>query len=75
MARAVEDGRPVQVWASREDDILANACARAERPLLRVEDGFLRSRGLGARLVPPLSLVQDDLGIYYDPARKAGWNA
>jgi capsular polysaccharide export protein len=68
MARAVEDGRPVQVWASREDDLLANACARAERPLLRVEDGFLRSRGLGARLVPPLSLVQDDLGIYYDPA-------
>jgi capsular polysaccharide export protein len=64
---AVEDGRPVQVWASREDDLLANACARAERPLLRVEDGFIRSHGLGARLIPPLSLVQDDLGIYYDP--------
>jgi capsular polysaccharide export protein len=36
---------------------------------LRVEDGFLRSRGLGAELIPPLSLVCDDLGIYYDPAR------
>lgn len=35
---------------------------------LRVEDGLLRSRGLGAELVPPLSLVLDDLGIYYDPA-------
>ncbi|MGH1329819.1 MAG: capsular polysaccharide biosynthesis protein [Paracoccaceae bacterium] len=34
---------------------------------LRIEDGFLRSRGLGASLVPPLSLVCDDLGIYYDP--------
>nr|WP_283254928.1 capsular polysaccharide biosynthesis protein [Marivita sp. GX14005] len=34
-----------------------------------VEDGFLRSRGLGADLVPPLSLVLDDLGIYYDPSR------
>jgi capsular polysaccharide export protein len=74
-ARAVEDGRPVQVWASREDDLLANACARAERPFTRVEDGFLRSRGLGARLIPPLSLVQDDLGISYDPARPAGSNA
>ncbi|MFU8824886.1 capsular polysaccharide biosynthesis protein [Yoonia sp.] len=31
-----------------------------------VEDGFLRSRGLGADLVAPLSLVLDDLGIYYD---------
>ncbi len=36
---------------------------------MRVEDGFLRSRGLGAELVPPLSLVLDDLGIYYDPTR------
>ncbi len=34
---------------------------------VRVEDGFLRSRGLGAELVPPLSLALDDLGIYYDP--------
>ncbi len=34
-----------------------------------VEDGFLRSRGLGAALTPPLSLVLDDLGIYYDPSR------
>lgn len=34
---------------------------------VRVEDGFLRSRGLGATLVPALSLALDDLGIYYDP--------
>ncbi|MGB1236045.1 MAG: capsular polysaccharide biosynthesis protein [Planktomarina sp.] len=32
----------------------------------RVEDGFLRSRGLGANLVPPMSLVLDDIGIYFD---------
>ena len=32
----------------------------------RVEDGFLRSRGLGAQLVPPLSLVLDHSGIYFD---------
>ncbi|MFD1509092.1 capsular polysaccharide biosynthesis protein [Lacimonas salitolerans] len=37
----------------------------------RIEDGFLRSRGLGAQLVPPLSLVCDDLGIYYDPTRES----
>lgn len=34
-----------------------------------VEDGFLRSRGLGADLVAPLSLVLDDVGIYYDATR------
>lgn len=48
------------VWAARAD----------EAPqALRVEDGFLRSRGLGAALVPPLSLVADSRGIYYDPGR------
>ncbi|WP_439521208.1 capsular polysaccharide biosynthesis protein [Marivita sp.] len=34
-----------------------------------VEDGFIRSQGLGAELVPPLSLVLDDLGVYFDPTR------
>ncbi|KAJ55299.1 capsular biosynthesis protein [Actibacterium mucosum KCTC 23349] len=42
-----------------------------EAHVTRVEDGFLRSRGLGAALVPPLSLVLDDLGIYYDPSRRS----
>ncbi len=40
-------------------------------PVLRVEDGFVRSRGLGAALVAPLSLVTDDLGIYFDATRES----
>jgi capsular polysaccharide export protein len=55
------DGRRAMVWAGR--------AAQAPDGAVRVEDGFLRSRGLGADLVPPLSLVCDDLGIYYDPSR------
>lgn len=35
----------------------------------RVEDGFLRSMGLGATLVRPLSLVFDDIGIHYDASK------
>lgn len=34
--------------------------------LLRIEDGFLRSVGLGANLVQPLSWVIDRRGMYYD---------
>ena len=49
--------RPSMVWASKP----------GPEASVRVEDGFVRSRGLGAELVPPLSLVCDDLGIYYDP--------
>lgn len=35
--------------------------------LWRGEDGFLRSVGLGANLVAPLSLIFDSRGMYYDP--------
>jgi capsular polysaccharide export protein len=34
--------------------------------LLRVEDGFLRSVGLGADLIDPISWVVDQSGMYYD---------
>ena len=36
-------------------------------PLLRMEDGFLRSVGLGSNLVAPLSLVIDNAGIHFNP--------
>ena len=49
-------GRRSMVWGAGDGDI-------------RIEDGLLRSRGLGAALTPPLSLVRDDLGIYYDPTQ------
>lgn len=38
----------------------------------QLEDGFLRSAGLGAALTPPLSLTLDHEGIYYDPTRPSG---
>lgn len=64
VALARRTGRGLLVWAGKETAALAG-----DLPLRRIEDGFLRSRGLGAALVPPLSLVTDDLGIYYDPRR------
>ncbi|MEP2640566.1 capsular polysaccharide biosynthesis protein [Roseobacter sp.] len=58
-ARAAATNRPHMVWASRAGQSHSGA--------INVEDGFIRSRGLGADLVAPMSLVLDDLGIYYDP--------
>ena len=52
--------KPV-VWGMRD----------AKDGTLRMEDGFLRSRGLGAALTPPLSLVLDSPSLYFDPT-KAG---
>lgn len=58
-AKAQASGRNWMVWAGKATGAHSGA--------VRVEDGFLRSRGLGAELVPPLSLVTDRGGIYYDP--------
>lgn len=63
-----KDGQ-VLVWAGKETKELANACTQRDLTLVRVEDGFLRSVGLGAQLVAPVSLAFDDTGIYYDPTR------
>lgn len=38
-------------------------------PVVRMEDGFLRSVGLGAELTRPLSWVVDTRGMYYDAAQ------
>ncbi|MDO5650803.1 MAG: capsular polysaccharide biosynthesis protein [Moraxella sp.] len=35
-------------------------------PIWCMEDGFIRSQGLGASLIAPLSVVLDNRGIYYD---------
>jgi capsular polysaccharide export protein len=59
------------VWASRKSPEL-EAWARARGlPLWNLEDGFLRSAGLGSDLTAPGSLVLDPDGIYYDPSRES----
>ncbi|MEY8880618.1 capsular polysaccharide biosynthesis protein [Donghicola sp. XS_ASV15] len=59
---SAETGHEWMAWAGKTEP---------DWEVTRVEDGFIRSRGLGAELVPPLSLVTDKRGIYYDPTRKS----
>lgn len=54
----------IAVWGSADAPALPENAT-----ILRIEDGFLRSSGLGADLVRPQSLVIDDVGIYYDATR------
>src|SRR5262245_27214651 len=57
-------------WGAKANSRQAEAYAqRHGLPFLRLEDGFLRSVGLGVRGDPPLSIVIDDQGIYYDATR------
>ena len=54
------------VWGRRARPRLLAAARQRGLPLLQVEDGFLRSVGLGADLVDPISWVVDQRGMYYD---------
>ena len=56
----------VAVWGRRARPRLLAATGGRQLPLLRVEDGFLRSVGLGADLIDPISWVVDRTGMYYD---------
>jgi len=58
--------RKIALWGSGQPAALQLAQERGW-PVLRIEDGFIRSVGLGSNLTPPLSLVLDDEGIYFDP--------
>jgi capsular polysaccharide export protein len=57
------------VWASKKTPALSRWAAERGVPLWHMEDGFLRSAGLGSDLTAPGSLVLDPEGIYYDPSR------
>ena len=66
-AARARPGGSVAVWASRIPAGLADAAARHQTRLIRVEDGFVRSVGLGSNFVPSASLVLDSRGMHYDP--------
>jgi len=66
-ASGAAPGEALIVWASSA--AASSLESRPDQPLLRIEDGFLRSVGLGAQLTRPLSWVVDSRGIYYDPCR------
>jgi len=69
--RKVQFARPTEATtkAKATDRRVMGWASGGMQDAVLVEDGFLRSSGLGAALVPPLSLVLDDIGIYYDATR------
>lgn len=56
------------VWGMPTKPQMAELAAK-QRPLIHVEDGFLRSIGLGSDLTRPASLSVDELSLYYDATK------
>lgn len=59
----------VAVWKARTPASVLADLERSQAELIEIEDGFIRSAGLGANCVPPLSIVVDRLGVHFDPSR------
>ncbi|MBM7047484.1 capsular polysaccharide biosynthesis protein [Rhizobium lusitanum] len=66
-AAEIENADAVVLWgnaAPPDENLLSKQDKRL--PIIRVEDGFIRSAGLGSSLVPPSSLCFDKEGIYFN---------
>lgn len=62
-------GSQVLAWIARADSAsIAGLEARGVQ-VGEIEDGMIRSTGLGANCVPPLSIVVDTAGPHFDPAQ------
>jgi capsular polysaccharide export protein len=71
IAAARAGGGALAAWSASAPPDLAAHCAAAGVRLLWLEDGFIRSAGLGAAFRPGASFALDAGGPHFDPARQS----
>lgn len=65
-------GAPIAYWPSRVPAGFDDRAAALGVAAWPVEDGFVRSAGLGVECRPPMSVIVDPTGgIHFDPARES----
>ncbi len=69
LAAARRRGGALVTWAASAPPTLREDAAKAGVDLLWLEDGFIRSAGLGAAFRPGASFALDGRGPYFDPAQ------
>lgn len=74
-ANRIDGADTVAAWPARADADLPARVAGAGLPFWRIEDGFIRSVGLGAACHPPFSIVLDGAGAHYDPSHPSDLEA
>ena len=65
----VQPGDAVWVWGADEPIGLCDHVNSRSARCVHIEDGFIRSVGLGSDLIRPQSVVLDGRGIYFDATR------
>ncbi len=69
LKKGLDKDSQVFIWGKKEFKKLEDFAKENAIKITRVEDGFIRSVGLGSDLTRPYSLVLDDEGIYFDPTK------
>jgi capsular polysaccharide export protein len=64
-----QSGETLVCWGASPHTELCAFAQDKQLKLLHLEDGFVRSVGLGSDLIRPQSLVLDERGIYFDATR------
>lgn len=67
--KAIQEGQEVALWRSRVSPSRLAELDQRGAVAVEVEDGFIRSAGLGANCVPPQSILVDRLGVHFDARR------
>ncbi len=69
--KSAEEGARLLVWASRTSPLVEAMTSGFPDRIVHIEDGFLRSAGLGSSFYPASSLVMDVGGVYFDPQSRS----
>ncbi|MDR1976543.1 MAG: capsular polysaccharide biosynthesis protein [Campylobacteraceae bacterium] len=67
----LDENSLIYIWGKKPFAAVEEFARQKDIPILRVEDGFIRSVELGSDLTKPYSLVVDRYGIYFDATQKS----
>jgi len=69
LKKGLDKNSEIFIWGRKEFKDIENFANSNDIKITRIEDGFIRSVGLGSDLTRPYSLVIDKEGIYFDPTQ------
>jgi len=71
LKRGLDRESKIYIWGRKSFIDVETYAKKHKIDIYRVEDGFLRSVGLGSDLTQPYSQVVDSRGIYFDPTQES----
>jgi len=71
LEKGLNSNSNIFIWGKKSFPDVETYAKEKNIPILRVEDGFVRSVSLGSDLTKAYSLVVDSRGIYFDPTKES----